>query len=121
MIAEENVWFEKAIPTVRVQEMESQQDKQHLQAPAKMIPLASQKITYKQVTVYTPAAQLIYVPSAQSGGRNTVIIKTVQLAQARPQNACCGSFKASSSFTDHDINTKFRVVFIANPARHTDL
>lgn len=45
VLAEENGWFVKAIPTARLQEMESQQDKQHLQAPAKMIPLASQKIT----------------------------------------------------------------------------
>lgn len=60
-LAEENGWFVKAIPTVRVQEMESQQDKQHLQAPANMTPLASQKITYKQVTVCTLAAYLIHV------------------------------------------------------------
>lgn len=34
--AEGNSWFVKSILTVRVQEMESQQDKPHLQAPAKM-------------------------------------------------------------------------------------
>lgn len=85
VLAEESGWFVKAIPSVRVQvqEMESQQDKQHLQAPAKMTPLASQKITYKQVTVCTSAAHLIHVQSAQSGGRNTVIIETVELLQAR--------------------------------------
>lgn len=33
--------------------MESQQDEPHLQAPAKTAPLASQKITYKQITVCT--------------------------------------------------------------------
>lgn len=69
--------FVKAIPTIRVQEMESQQDKQHLQAPAKMTPSASQKITYKQLTVCTWAAHLIHVQSAQSREKNTVIIETV--------------------------------------------
>lgn len=34
VLAEENGWSVKAIPPVRVQKMESQQDKQHLQTPA---------------------------------------------------------------------------------------
>lgn len=88
--AEGNGWFVKAILTVRVQEMESQQDKPHLQAPAKMAPLASQKITYKQITVCTLAAHLMHAQSAQSGGKYTVIIETVQLVQARPPNALVG-------------------------------
>lgn len=57
--------------------MESQQDKQHLQAPAKTTPLASQKIIYKEVTVCTLVAHLIRVQSIQFGGGNTVITETV--------------------------------------------
>lgn len=114
--AEGNGWFVKAILTVRVQEMESQQDKPYLQAPAKMAPLASQKITYKQITVCTLAAHLMHVQSAQSGGKYIVIIETVQLVQARPPNAPCGSFRASSS-AGHDFNTELKVAFIADPVR----
>lgn len=110
---ERNGWFVKAILTVRVQEMESQQDKPHLQAPAKMAPLASQKITYKQITVCTLAAHLIHAQSTQSGGKYTVIIETVQLVQARPPNAPCGSCRAFGS-AGHDFNTKLNVAFIAD-------
>lgn len=116
MPAEGNGWFVKAILTVRVQEMESQQDKPHLQAPAKMGPLASQKITYKQITVCTSAAHLIHARSAQSGEKYTAIIETVQLGQARPPNSPRGSFRASGS-AGHDFNTKLTVAFITDPVR----
>lgn len=75
-LAEENGWFIKAIPTLRVQEMESQQDKQHLQAPAKMTPPASQKITYKEFTVCTSAV-LCACFKSQFGGRNIAITETL--------------------------------------------
>lgn len=114
--AEGNSWFVKVILTARVQEMESQQDKPHLQAPAKMAPSASQKITYRQITVCTLVAHLIRAQSAQSGGKYTVIIETVQLLQARPPNAPCGSFRTSGS-AGHDFNTKLTVAFIADPVR----
>lgn len=114
--AEGNDWFVKAILTVRVQEMESQQDKPHLQAPAKMAPLASQKITQKQITVCTLAAHLIHAQSTQPGGKYIVIIEKVQLVQARPPNAPCGSFRTSGSI-GHDYNTKRTVAFIADPVR----
>lgn len=68
---EENVCSVKAIPAVRVQEMESQQGKKHLQAPAKTTPLDNQKITSKGVTACTSAVHLIHAQSAQFGGRNT--------------------------------------------------
>lgn len=114
--AEGNGWFVKAVLTARVQEMESQQDKPHLQALAKMAPSASEKITYKQFAVCTLAAHFIHAQSAQSGGKYTVIIETVQLVQARPPNAPCGSFRASGS-AGHDFNTNLRVAFTADPKR----
>lgn len=52
--------------------MESQQPKKHLRASAKTAPLASQKITSKQVTV--SAACLIHVQSLEE---ETLIIETV--------------------------------------------
>lgn len=56
--------------------MESQQDKQHLQAPAKMTPYASQKITYKS-SQFALLQYFVRVSRVQFGGRNTAITETL--------------------------------------------
>lgn len=99
--------------------MESQQDKQHLQAPAKMTPYASQKITYKQFTVCTSAVLCACFKSPVWRKKDRNYRNTVNYAGKGPQDAHCGSFRASR-FTGGDINTKLRVVFAADTVRHAD-